>query len=392
MTIYLLPGLRQCDKAVLALSSGRLGGSEFEARSAHLSRSRKPIEKRGGSGSVALRRRNLTAACASTKIADCLRLRTWLCSLAVFAVAFVATPATAALTCTVMQANIAFGNINVLPGTAVNVSGTISISCSGGAASTQYRFCTNIEAGPDVSGSQRRMASGANRLVFDLYTNSGRTILWGSWASGFDTAGSQNDFTTNGSGNLNQTITVFGRVFAAQQTASPGAYSEAFAGGSATTLRYGSTSAAGVNCPTGANIATAASWSATATVLTSCSISATNLAFGAAGVLAANVDATNTVTPRCTNGTPYNVGLNAGTGTGATVANRKMTSGANTVTYSLYSNSGRTALWGNTIGTNTVTGTGSGASQALTVYGRIPPQTTPPPAIYNDTIVATVTY
>jgi hypothetical protein len=47
-----------------------------------------------------------------------------------------------------------------------------------------------------------------------------------------------------------------------------------------------------------------------------------------------------------------------------------MTNGASTINYSLYSDSGRTAVWGNTIGTNTVAATGNGASQSYTVYGR----------------------
>jgi len=109
--------------------------------------------------------------------------------------------------------------------------------------------------------------------------------------------------------------------------------------------------------------------------------------------LSSNLDGSNTVTPKCTSGTPYNVGLDVGTGVGATIATRKMTSGGgNTVNYSLYSNSGRTLLWGTTIGTDTVSGVGTGSNQALTVYGRIPVQSTPAPATYSDTIVTTVTY
>jgi spore coat protein U-like protein len=69
-----------------------------------------------------------------------------------------------------------------------------------------------------------------------------------------------------------------------------------------------------------------------------------------------------------------------------------MTNGANTITYSLYQDAGRTTVWGNTIGTNTVAGTGNGASQSYTVYGRVPPQTTPAAALYGDTITVTVTY
>ena len=129
------------------------------------------------------------------------------------------------------------------------------------------------------------------------------------------------------------------------------------------------------------------------TVTSSCVInSASTLNFGSQGVLVANVDNTSTLQVQCTNTTPYNIGLDAGLGTGATVAVRKMTSGGNTINYSLYSDSGRTTVWGNTVGTNTITGTGNGASQSYTVYGRVPPQTTPAAATYTDTITVTVTY
>jgi hypothetical protein len=106
----------------------------------------------------------------------------------------------------------------------------------------------------------------------------------------------------------------------------------------------------------------------------------------------ANVDQSSTVQVQCTNTTPYNIGLNAGTGAGATVAVRKMTSGGATINYSLYTDNGRTTVWGNTVGTDTVSATSSGASQSYTVFGRVPAQTTPAPATYTDTITVTVTY
>ena len=138
---------------------------------------------------------------------------------------------------------------------------------------------------------------------------------------------------------------------------------------------------------------TTATFTVQMTVTSSCVInSASTLNFGSQGVLVANVDNSSTVQVQCTNTTPYNIGLDAGTGSGATVTTRKMTNGANTINYSLYSDSGRTTVWGNTVGTNTVSGTGNGASQNYTVYGRVPPQTTPTAATYTDTITVTVTY
>ena len=71
---------------------------------------------------------------------------------------------------------------------------------------------------------------------------------------------------------------------------------------------------------------------------------------------------------------------------------RKMTKAAEFVLYGLYRDSARSLPFGNTIGTNTLAGTGTGLAQSATVYGRIPPQATPSPGTYNDTIVVTLTY
>jgi spore coat protein U-like protein len=60
--------------------------------------------------------------------------------------------------------------------------------------------------------------------------------------------------------------------------------------------------------------------------------------------------------------------------------------------YGLFTDSGHVTNWGNTIGTDTVTGTGSGAAQALTVYGEIPASELVAPGSYSDTITATVSY
>lgn len=133
---------------------------------------------------------------------------------------------------------------------------------------------------------------------------------------------------------------------------------------------------------------------ATAAVVASCSVSAANMAFGSINPLAGTAtDQTSTITVTCTNGSGYNVGLNAGGATGATVTTRKMASGTDLLNYSLYSDTGRTVNWGNTVATDTVAGTGTGAAQTLTVYGRVPSQPTAKlGAAYADTISVTVTY
>ena len=141
-----------------------------------------------------------------------------------------------------------------------------------------------------------------------------------------------------------------------------------------------------------ARAATASSTIAvSATVLSFCTIAALPLAFG--NYSSTSTSASTSITVACTSGTTYNVGLDAGLGTGATVAARKMTfGGTNTLEYGLFSNAGATTVWGNTVGTNTLSGTATGLPQILTVYGNIPAGQLVAPGAYLDTVTATITY
>jgi spore coat protein U-like protein len=69
-----------------------------------------------------------------------------------------------------------------------------------------------------------------------------------------------------------------------------------------------------------------------------------------------------------------------------------MSSSGVNVLYGLYQDSARTQPWGNTVGTNTTSGTGTGTAQTQTVYGRVAAQATPAPGSYSDSVVVTVGY
>jgi len=69
-----------------------------------------------------------------------------------------------------------------------------------------------------------------------------------------------------------------------------------------------------------------------------------------------------------------------------------MANGATTIQYQMFTNSGHTTNWGNTVGTDTVSATGNGTNQSYTVYGQVPVQTSVAPATYSDTVTVTVTY
>jgi spore coat protein U-like protein len=117
------------------------------------------------------------------------------------------------------------------------------------------------------------------------------------------------------------------------------------------------------------------------------------VSFPAQTVLASAVSQSGSISVTCTNTTPYNVGLDKGAGSGASVSNRLMTGPSSaTVAYGLFQDSGHATNWGNTIGTDTETGTGNGNAQTLNVYGHIAAQTTPQPGAYADTVNVTVTF
>jgi spore coat protein U-like protein len=293
--------------------------------------------------------------------------------------------------CSFSVTNVAFGTVDVTANTAVDTTATVSVTCSALLGSPAFKVCVNLGAGSGgaTNAANRFMLSGANTLTYSLFSDAARSVPWGSslWAGGGANAVLINfpGLPILG-GNVTETATVYGRVYSGQQTVVAGSYLSTFSSTNAEIMWPVSSS----SCSGFSDTATT-SFNATATVPTTCTVAANNLNFGTVGLLSANTDASTTLSPVCTNGAPYNVGLDKGLN-GSSVTTRQMKAGSALVNYSLFSNSGRTTNWGNTVGTDTVSGTGTGASQSLTVYGRIPSQTTPSPGTYNDTIVVTLTY
>lgn len=136
-----------------------------------------------------------------------------------------------------------------------------------------------------------------------------------------------------------------------------------------------------------------ATFTVTASVLASCTVAGgVPLAFGVVtpGVLK---DGNVLVSAVCTVGTPYTLALDAGIGSGGTVASRRMTSGADTLEYTLFQDAARTTLWGDgTVGTSTRSSTGTGLLQSFTVYGRVPSSASASVGTYSDIITLTATY
>jgi len=254
---------------------------------------------------------------------------------------------TEAQTCsTSITSPLSFGTYT---GTQIRSSTPFKITCSG-----SWYLGLNAGTSSGASGTTRFLTGpGGAELSYQLYQDSAYSVVWG------DTYPTN---TVSGSGNTS------GYIYAqlsASQIKPPGTYTDTVS-------------------------SSTASFSLTVTIQTSCTISANALSFGqySRALLKANT----TLSVTCSDTTPYNVGLNAGTATGATVTTRKMTGpSGKLLDYSLFSNSGYTTNWGNASG-SWVSGTGTGAAQTLTVYGEIPANQDTISGTYTDTITATVNY
>ncbi len=120
----------------------------------------------------------------------------------------------------------------------------------------------------------------------------------------------------------------------------------------------------------------------------SCSAYASGIAFGS--YFGSVVDITGTVTVTCTSGQAYDIALNAGLASGATVTTRSMQNGSALLGYQMFSNAGYTANWGNSSTTGWVAGTGTGSAQVYTIYAQIPAGESGALETYTDSPTASI--
>ena len=312
-----------------------------------------------------------------------------------------------AQSCSFTVANVNFGNIDVLPGASVATTSTINVTCSGGPPTTAYvHICLNLgpgnppTSGAGSTGAVRHMRTAAGlALDYSFYRNLGNTQPWGATTATALGTPAELDLVRPSGGSVSSSATIYATVSSSQTTAPPGAYSSVFSVTADARFDYAFRNNATPvpTCSAGGYTSVIPNFSVLATILANCLITAApDLDFGAVGVLTAAVAGTTSVTARCTSTTTYNIGLSVGLGVGATVATRRMTGpGGATIAYSLYRPPGPplyASVWGTTIGTNTIGGTGTGLTQTTTVYGLVPVQSTPVPGNYQDTAVVTVTY
>jgi spore coat protein U-like protein len=319
-----------------------------------------------------------------------------------------------ALTCALSGVNpIDFGTPSPLDVAHSDVSSTYTVTCdaqkseiTGAVGTTRtVNLCASYDNGTAGAsgGGNRQLVNGGNNALFDVYPSAAYgPAHWGSRSgtpTGTVAQGQVVLVKTAGGGSTTApvatTFTAHARLFGGQNQMPPATYLSTL-----TVSVDAFWSDVKSDCAAGGAVGSTASAGQLVSVAyqEECRVgTVSSLEFGTSGLLTSAIDAATAVSVTCTSTTPFRVGLNQGNGVGATTLVRKMTRTAaplSTVDYGLYRDLGRSQSWGNdtATGNDTQSGTGSGTAASYPIYGRVPPQNTPEPGDYQDTVVLTVAF
>jgi spore coat protein U-like protein len=116
--------------------------------------------------------------------------------------------------CTVSTSGVAFGAFNPLPGLSSNTTGTIAVTCSGLLITFNYTITIATSHG---SFAARKMVSGTDNLIYNLYTDSAFTHVWGDGTASTSTVSDSISFVLPGS--VTRNYVVYGQIASGQNTA-----------------------------------------------------------------------------------------------------------------------------------------------------------------------------
>nr|WP_314632845.1 spore coat U domain-containing protein [uncultured Janthinobacterium sp.] len=317
-----------------------------------------------------------------------------------------ASGAARADTCSVTMTNIDFGNISPISGSDYTAQATGTFSCLfsslnlGQLLTPNAQVCISLGVdGNALTATPRKLANGTNRMEYNVYVDGtyAPAKIWGGAA----VVGAPSTFALTLSagllappGTYSMNFTVYAKIPAGTALAAVPTvanantvYNASFAGlGTYTYTTYGLVNLFGCTVNSGSF-----GFTVKATAVNDCTITATPMAFANASILTGNLRSTSTLSVRCVNNNAYQIALNGGV-VAASVAGRQMknTATPEKIGYRLSATLDG-PLWGDgTAGTNMVTGTGTGASAPVTIFGQVPAQASPSPGDYKDTVTATI--
>lgn len=303
-----------------------------------------------------------------------------------------------AVSCTVSPVpNVAFTSavspFNNTSDTVISVN--VNYTCTGAVLSLLgATICFNF--GPSTNGATlpRQMTSGTAKINYQLYQDSGHTIVLGNQDSNASFSPMRVPWRMLTTNDLTGSFTIYAVIPKGQSTAVPGNYSDTFLAINASITSIINPLNLGSAC--GSTVVGNFAFGVTTTVSKQCQITATNtLSLGSVAYTQTNITSNSNFTMACTNGTAYTIGLTPSNGNTAGSGVMKSTATTSTnpdlVPYQLKSTAGVSGLtWGNA-SPNLVADTGTGSSVNKTVYALVPNANYRADS-YADTVTITVTY
>ncbi|TCV92313.1 spore coat protein U-like protein [Luteibacter rhizovicinus] len=300
---------------------------------------------------------------------------------------------------------VAFGQVQP-NSTAVTTTSTLNYSCSynggllGGLFGTYVTICVSLGPDPQSSYNPRTLVNAtSDTMNYNIYKDTNHTQVWGSLTvSPTSPLTITDSFTILANGTTKTgSVVIYGQVPASQANLAFGSYTGSLTASmnyryNEVLLSLGGYPASCTTGGTGGGTSTSTNLAVTASVPPFCAVgTADDLNFGnIPGFINTNHDNNSLVRLTCTLRSPWQIGLD--NGQHATGSTRRMLGTTTTVIYELYKEATYATRWGNTLNTDTLSGTGTGAEQAISVYGRVPVQTPVPAGSYSDVIQVTVTY
>jgi len=255
--------------------------------------------------------------------------------------------------------------------------------------------CVNLGTGSGGgTGDPRYMTNAGRRLGFNLYGDPSYTPAW-LWGGAGSSIGAKPITGTLvgllSLGGVNQSVTIYGRIPASALSGvgttgnADTVYTNSFAGHGTLQYSFG----AGKSCTAGSTVPF--SFQARATVVNNCVIGTSNLTFGTGSPLS-DMRASAPLSVACTANSAYQLSLNGGAS--GNPAARTMTNVATgeKVNYRISATPDGPPWGDGTGGTSVYSGTGSGATQSVMMYGLVPKQKAPTPGDYRDTVTVLLTF
>jgi spore coat protein U-like protein len=127
----------------------------------------------------------------------------------------------AATACMASTTSVAFGAYSPISYTSRESTGSVEVSCTDQVGNT-VSYTITLTAGTGRYAA-RELASGANRLGYNLFTDSPRTLVWGDGTGGTSTV--SDSYTLAASPTL-RSYTVYGRIPGGQNQTPVGTYAD----------------------------------------------------------------------------------------------------------------------------------------------------------------------